>query len=106
MVAVAAIENGVPTLAAARDLMEQFHRMFPLRDANSLGLWVTEASASLLAWFGRGIVADLAAVRAALTEAWSNGQTAGQITKLKLPKRQMYGRAHLDLLRARLLAPA
>jgi transposase len=34
------------------------------------------------------------------------GQTEGQITKLKLVKRQMYGRAKLDLLRARLLAPA
>ena len=40
---------------------------------------------------------------AALDEPWSNGQTEGQITKLKLVKRQMYGRARLDLLRARLL---
>ena len=39
----------------------------------------------------------------ALTEQWSNGQTEGQNTKLKLVKRQMYGRASLDLLRARLL---
>jgi hypothetical protein len=39
-------------------------------------------------------------------EPWSNGQTEGQITKLKLVKRQMYGRAKLDLLRARLTAPA
>jgi len=43
---------------------------------------------------------------AAMTQPWSNGQTEGQITKLKLVKRQMYGRAKLDLLRARLLAPA
>jgi hypothetical protein len=35
-----------------------------------------------------------------MTEPWSNGQTEDQITKLKLMKRQMYGRAHLDLLRA------
>jgi transposase len=41
--------------------------------------------------------------RAALKHPWSNGQTEGQITKLKLVKRQMYGRADLDLLRARLL---
>jgi transposase len=57
----------------------------------------------MLASFGKGIAADLAAVKAALIEPWSNGQTEGQITKLKLVKRQMYGRAHLDLLRARLL---
>ena len=39
----------------------------------------------------------------ALTEVWSNGHTKGQITKLKLVNRQMYGRARLDLLRARLV---
>ena len=44
-------------------------------------------------------------MKAALTESWSNGQTEGQITKLKLVKRQMYGRARLDLLRARLVFP-
>ncbi len=55
--------------------------------------------------FGKGIIADQAAVAAALTQPWSNGQTEGQITRLKLVKRQMYGRAKLDLLRARLIAP-
>jgi transposase len=38
-----------------------------------------------------------------MTTYWSNGQTEGQITKLKLVKRQMYGRAKLDLLEARLI---
>jgi len=45
-------------------------------------------------------------VHAAITEPWSNGQVEGQITKLKLVKRQMYGRANLDLLQARLLGAA
>ena len=36
---------------------------------------------------------DIDAVRAAIASNWSNGQTEGQITKLKLVKRQMYGRA-------------
>ena len=53
--------------------------------------------------FASGIVQDHAAVKAALTESWSNGQTEGHNTKLKLVKRQMYGRADLDLLQARLL---
>ena len=105
-ITVAAIEIGVPTLVIARDVMDRFHRMLRVRDINLLAPWVIDAGASLLASFGKGIVADLAAVRAALTEPWSNGQTEGQITKLKLVKRQMYGRARLDLLRARLLAPA
>ena len=80
--------------------------MFRVRDTDALTTWVTDASASLLASFGKGIVAHIAAVKAALTEPWSNGQTEGQITKLKLVKRQMSGRARLDPLRARLLVPA
>ena len=76
------------------------------RDVVALPHWLGETSNSLLASFGKGIAADLAAVKAALTEPWSNGQTEGQITKLKLVKRQMYGRASLDLLRARLVVRA
>ncbi len=55
--------------------------------------------------FANGVIKDKAAVRAAITTSWSNGQTEGQITKLKLVKRQMYGRAKLDLLQARLSVP-
>jgi transposase len=46
---------------------------------------------------------DLAAVRAGLTLAHSNGQTEGQINRLKLLRRTMYGRGHVDLLQRRLL---
>jgi transposase len=46
---------------------------------------------------------DRDAVRAAITEPWSNGPTEGQINKLKLVKRMMYGRAKIDLLEARLI---
>ena len=102
-VMVAAIETGVPALATARDLMERFHRMLRAGDADALTPWLAEAGSSLFASFSKGIRADFDAVRAALTEPWSNGQTEGQITKLKLVKRQMYGRAKLDLLRARLV---
>ncbi|NRC57234.1 transposase [Mesorhizobium sediminum] len=38
-----------------------------------------------------------------MSSPWSNGQTEGQITRLKLIKRQMYGRANIDLLQARLI---
>ena len=72
----------------------------------SLPTWIIDAANSALASFGKGIVTDCGAVVAAMTQPWSNGQTEGQITKLKLVKRQMYGRAKLDLLRARLLGPA
>jgi transposase len=75
-------------------------------DVDALQPWLQEAAASLLASFANGLRADEAAVAAALGEPWSNGQTEGHITKLKLVKRQMYGRAKLDLLRARLLGAA
>jgi transposase len=45
-------------------------------------------------------------VKAAIIHSWSNGQTEGQITKLKLVKRQMYGRAKIDLLEARVIGAA
>jgi transposase len=105
-VMVATVEAAVPALATARDLVERFHRMLRARTPNALPAWLTDASASMLAAFGRGIAFDQAAVRAALTEPWSNGPTEGHITKLKLVRRQMYGRGKLDLLRARLLVPA
>jgi transposase len=68
--------------------------------------WVTDAAASgvpELRRFAIKLKQDLAAVRAACREAWSNGQTEGHVHKLKLLKRSMYGRAKFDLLRLRLL---
>src|SRR5229473_1258707 len=105
-ITVASIERGVPTLVPARDLVERFHRMIRQRDPDALPAWIADAAGGVLASFGRGIAGDKAVVTAALTQPWSNGQTEGQITKLKLVRRQMYGRGKLDLLRARLTAPS
>ena len=99
----AIIESAVPNLISARDLMDRFHRIIQHRESAALETWISDAKPSLLASFATGIINDRSAVKAALTEPWSNGQTEGQNTKLKLVKRQMYGRAKLDLLRARLL---
>lgn len=67
-----------------------------------------EAAAKSSSWEIRGFVAglkrDQAAVEAALKYAWSNGQTEGQVNKLKNLKRSMFGRANFDLLKARALA--
>ena len=102
-VTIAVIEAGVPMLADARRIMNDFHVMIRKKDVARLDPWITEASPSLIASFARGITNDKFAVRAAITQPWSNGQTEGQITKLKLVKRQMYGRGKLDLLQARLI---
>jgi transposase len=103
---MATIAGSVPTLVTARDLMDRFHGMIQHRTSADLEPWITDATPSLLGSFAKGIVQDRAGVHAALTQPWSNGQTGGQNTKLKLLKRQMYGRAGLDLLRARLLGGA
>jgi transposase len=105
-VTIAAIETGVPTLMEARSLIDRFHAMIRKKIAADLDPWIADASASLIASFAIGITKDRAGVRAALTEPWSNGQTEGQITKLKLVKRQMYGRGKRDLLQARLVGAA
>ena len=55
---------------------------------------------SELRLFGVGLGQGLAAVTAALSSEWSNGQTEGQVNRLKMIKRQMYGRASFGLLRA------
>ena len=72
--------------------------MIAAKKPEDLDGWVADAVGSELASFASGIEADGAAVRAAIVETWSNGQTEGQVTRLKLVKRQMYGRGKLDLL--------
>src|SRR5215213_6269001 len=75
----------------------------------ALTTWLADARTSgvrALETFAAGLEQDGAAIQAALTTPWSSGQTEGQITRLKLIKRQMYGRASFDLLRRRVLLAA
>lgn len=102
-VTVAAIEGGVPLLVEAREIIAAFQAMIRKKSLVDLEPWLKRAGASLVASFANGIVKDQAAVRAAITSPWSNGQTEGQITELKLVKRQMYGRGKLDILQARII---
>ena len=105
-VTVAAVEAGVPDLADVRILVERFGTMIRKRAVAELDGWIEQARTSLIAPLARGVAKDAAAIRAAITEPWSNGQTEGQINRLKPIKRQMYGRAKLDLLEARLVGSA
>lgn len=102
-VTVAAIEGGVPVLVEARGVAAAFQAMVRKRSLAGLEPWLERAQSSLLTSFANGVLKDKAAVAAAITSPWSNGQTEGQITKLKLVKRQMYGRGKLDLLQARVI---
>ena len=76
------------------------------RDRAGLDGWLhaaTESGVPELRAFVAGLRRDLPAIAAALTYAWSSGQVEGQVTRTKLIKRQMYGRAKFDLLRKRVL---
>lgn len=78
------------------------------RHIDALESWLCRADASGLAElrsFAAGIRRDQAAVSAALSLPFSNAQVEGQINRLKYIKRSGYGRAKLDLLRQRVLAP-
>lgn len=105
-VPVAQMETVLPDLANARLLADQFTCMVRKSRADRLASWLAKAECSLLSAFARGLRKDEVAVSAALTEPWSNGQTEGQINRLKLLKRQMYGRAGIALLKARITEKA
>lgn len=88
-------------------LLNRFREIVAKRERTQLDIWLSDAKASNLPTFislAKGFESDQAAVGAALTYAWSNGPVEGQITKVKLIKRQGYGRANFDLLRIRVLA--
>ena len=93
----------MPVVAATHELVDAFHKLVREKDDRALDAWLERALPSAIVPFARGIVADKAAVTAAIELPWSNSQTEGQICKLKKLKRQMYGRGNIDLLAARLM---
>ncbi len=101
-----ALDAACPALAEARALGDRFVRMLHARDPNDLGPWLTAAATTELRRFAAGIQRDRDAVLAALCFRWSNGQVEGQVHRLKLVKRSMFGRAGFPLLRTRVLHAA
>jgi len=98
-----------PKVRRAQQLALSFVEVIKERRTDGLREWLISAQRSEVAefiTFANGLTADLQAVRAALEYEWSNGQVEGQVHRLKLIKRQMYGRGKLDLLRARVLRAA
>jgi transposase len=96
-----------PEVKAAVELAGKFYQLMEERKAEQLSVWMTEVKDSKipeLKAFVRGIENDQAVIEAAMSQEWSNGQVEGQVHRLKFLKRQMYGRAKFDLLRAKVLA--
>lgn len=97
------------SVCTARELAVWFLALVRERRAGELGAWIAaveKSGLSDLKNFARGLLRDHDAVVAGLSLEWSNGQTEGQVNRLKLIKRQMYGRASFALLRSRVLATA
>ena len=93
-----------PELAEAVTLARDFADLVRTRQPDRLDSWLERARTSAveaLRRFAQGLRDDYAAVKAGVTVPWSNGPVEGQINRLKMLKRQMFGRAHLDLLSRR-----
>ena len=92
-----------------RCLVREFADMLCNRTGRKLPRWADQAEASSireLQTFAAGLRKDWAAVTAGLTLPYSSGAVEGHVNRIKMIKRQMFGRAKFDLLRRRILAPA
>jgi transposase len=98
-----------PEIKKAVKLADHFYQLMKERKVGQLSAWMEEVQNSKipeLRAFVRGIENDRTVIEAAMSHEWSNGQVEGQVHRLKLLKRQMYGRAKIDLLRAKILMAA
>jgi transposase len=119
---IAGLERGCPEVIAARGWALQFARGLRDRQPKVLVPWVLEARASgipALREFAVGLEREIAAIKAAFSLDWSkreqpvrcclvskNGPVEGMVNRIKLIKRQMFGRAGFELLRRRVLLAA
>jgi transposase len=103
---VDALKHHCPGFTTMRRLMLSFRTILRVGKVPTLHQWMARATATeidALQRFVRKLRQDLSAVEGAVTERWSNGPVEGHINRLKTLRRQMYGRAGVELLRARLL---
>ena len=103
---VDALKAGSEEFTTMRQLAMRFRGLFRERSAKKLDEWLRDAFSCgifTMRRFAKTLRQDKSAVQNAVTELWSNGQTEGQINRLKTLKRSMFGRASIGLLRARML---
>jgi transposase len=95
-----------PDLVSTRHLVQQFMRIVRTRGGRKREAWVMDVHADgppELRGFGRNLRRDWDAVQAGLTKRWSSGSVESHVNRVKVIKRQMYGRAKFDPLRKRVL---
>ena len=101
---LATLRERYPAVHAALATAEELMAMIRKKKATTLADWLAKAVAlgdRDLGNLASSLRSDEVAIQAALTEAWNNGPVEGQVNRLKVIKRQMYGRAGMKLLRAR-----
>jgi transposase len=106
---IAQLLQACPTIARLQVLARTFRDLLHQHDLAAFAEWLEEvdtANIPELTGFANGLRADRAAVEAGITLPWSQGQTEGQVNRLKTLKRAMYGRGTLDLLKLRLIRAA
>lgn len=97
-----------PQFKLAQKLALEFYKILKTKNKRSLHQWFDDVSDSELIDLqrvARGMEADLAAVSEAVVSHWINGVVEGHVNRLKMLKRQMYGRAGFELLRRRVMSP-
>lgn len=95
-----------PDAAIIYPLAQSFGQMIRERQADQLEVWLKKAEASALPDlrnFATSLRRDYTAIQSGLSLPWSQGQVEGQVNRLKMIKRSMYGRGNFDLLRRRVL---
>jgi transposase len=106
--AIAQIKQQHPNLNTAIELAIDFADLVRSQQPDRLDEWLSSAEHSqikALIGFATRLKEDLAAVKNGVALSWSNGQVEGQVNRLKMLKRQMYGRASHELLKKRFLCP-
>ena len=103
---VAHLLNEVPPVAAAIAVAKQLNALLRRKTSESLTQILDAAVATPLKDFASGLRRDITAIQAALDLPWTTSPVEGQINRLKMLKRTMYGRAGFQLLRARVLHAA
>jgi transposase len=101
-----ALTTACPPLAAVREHVRGFAQMMLHLQGDQLEQWMNTVQADDLPElhsFVTGLHRDLDAARAGLTLSHSSGKVEGHVNRIKMIKRQMYGRANPDLLRKRIL---
>jgi len=96
------VYHACPQVAIVEARVEEFATLLRERDVPGLYTWLRGMEGSgipELRAIARGMWQDRQAVEAAVAVEWSNGQVEGQVNKLKVIKRSLYGRANFDLLR-------